>query len=175
MTVSVGGIGAVMGAFGAEKLGRWFGPGPFVIWSTIIAALAAFCFPLVNSGNLGGVIGLALAYFVLSAGGSAVTVFAWTIRQTLTPSLMLGRMNGAFRFVVTGIMPFGAFFGGWLGESIGIRATLIVCAFGLLVASGLSRFSPLQALKTLPAADALGLREPFVAAENMDLKHEGKR
>ncbi len=48
MTVSVGGIGAVMGAFGAERLGRWFGPGPFVIWSTIMAALAAFCFPLVN-------------------------------------------------------------------------------------------------------------------------------
>jgi hypothetical protein len=66
---------------------------------------------------------------------------------------MLGRMNGAFRFIVTGIMPFGAFFGGWLGESIGIRATLVVCAFGLLIASGLSRFSPLQALKSLSAAD----------------------
>ena len=153
MTVSFGGIGAVMGAFGAERLGRWFGPGPFVIWSTILAALAAFFFPLVNTGNLAGVIGLAIAYFVLSAGGSAVTVFAWTIRQTLTPSPMLGRMNGAFRFIVTGIMPFGAFFGGWLGESIGIRATLVVCAFGLLIASGLSRFSPLQALKSLSAAD----------------------
>ncbi len=153
MTVSFGGIGAVMGAFGAERLGRWFGPDPFVIWSTILAALAAFCFPLVNTGNLAGVIGLAIAYFVLSAGGSAVTVFAWTIRQTLTPSPMLGRMNGAFRFIVTGIMPFGAFFGGWLGESIGIRATLVVCAFGLLIASGLSRFSPLQALKSLSAAD----------------------
>lgn len=153
MTVSVGGIGAVMGAFGAERLGRWFGPGPFVIWSTIMVALAAFCFPLVNTGNLAGVVALAVAYFVLSAGSSAVTVFAWTIRQTLTPSGMLGRMNGAFRFVVTGIMPFGAFFGGWLGENIGIRATLVVCACGLLIASGLSRFSPLQALKTLSGAD----------------------
>ena len=152
MTVSFGGIGAVIGAFGAERLGRWFGPGPFVIWSTILAALAAFCFPLVNTGNLAGVMGLAIAYFVLSAGGSAVTVFAWPIRQTLTPSPMLGRMNGAFRFIVTGIMPFGAFFGGWLGESIGIRATLVVCAFGLLISSGLSRFSPLQALKSLSAA-----------------------
>jgi MFS family permease len=153
MAVSVGGIGAVIGAFAAERLGRWFGPGPFVIWSTIMAALAAFCFPLVSTGNLLGVTELAVAYFVLSAGGSAITVFAWTIRQTLTPGPVLGRMNGAFRFVVTGIMPFGAFFGGWLGESIGIRATLIVCAFGLFIASGLSRFSPLQALKTLSAAD----------------------
>jgi MFS family permease len=116
-------------------------------------ALAAFCFPLVNTGNLAGVITLAVAYFVLSAGGSAVTVFAWTIRQTLTPSEMLGRMNGVFRFIVTGIMPFGAFFGGWLGEIIGIRTTLVVCAFGLIIASGLSRFSALQALKTLSIAD----------------------
>ena len=153
MTVSVGGIGAVMGAFGAARLGRLFGPGPFVIWSTIMIALAAFCFPLVNAGNLAGVIALAVAYFVLSAGGSAVTVFAWTIRQTLTPSEMLGRMNGAFRFIVTGIMPFGALFGGWLGEFIGIRTTLVVCAFGLCITSGLSRFSSLQTLKTLSFAD----------------------
>jgi MFS family permease len=95
------------------------------------------------------VVGLAVTYFVLSAGGSAVTVFSWTIRQTLTPSLMLGRMNGAFRFVVTGIMSFGAFFGGWLGESIGIRPTLVVSALGLLVVAGWSRFSPLRTLKTL--------------------------
>src|SRR5258708_34283450 len=138
MTVSFGGIGAVMGAFGAERLGRWFGPGPFVIWSTIFAALAAFCFPLVNTGNLAGVIGLAIAYFVLSAGGSAVTVFALTIRQTLTPSPMLGRMNGAFRFIVTGIMPVAAFFGGGLGEGIEIRATLHGGAFGFLRVYGLS-------------------------------------
>jgi MFS family permease len=153
VTVSIGGIGAVLGAFGAERLGRWFGPGPFVIWSTTVVGLAALCFPLVNTGNLVGVIALAVAYFVLSAGGSAVTVFSWTIRQTLTPNMMLGRMNGAFRFVVTGIMPFGAFFGGWLGDSIGIRATLAVSALGLLVVAGCIRFSPLRTLKTLSLVD----------------------
>ncbi len=36
---------------------------------------------------------------------------------------LLGKMNGAFRFCVTGIMPFGAPFGGWLGNIIGIRWT----------------------------------------------------
>jgi hypothetical protein len=43
------------------------------------------------------------------AGASAVTVFAWTIRQTLTPGRRLGRMNSAFRFIVTGIMPLEQF------------------------------------------------------------------
>jgi hypothetical protein len=64
---------------------------------------------------------LMCAYFALSAGGAAVTVYAWTIRQSLTPNTLLGKMNGAFRFCVTGVMPFGALFGGALGGLIGIR------------------------------------------------------
>jgi MFS family permease len=149
VTVSIGGFGAVMGAFGAEQLGRRFGPGPFVIFSATVVAFAALCFPLVNTGDVAGVIAVAAAYFVLSAGNSSITVFAWTIRQTLTPNSLLGRMNGAFRFLVTGIMPFGAFFGGWLGETIGIRATLIVSGVALVLIAGLGRFTPLMRLKSL--------------------------
>jgi MFS family permease len=143
-----------MGAVGAEQLGRRLGPGPFVILSTTVVAIAALCFPLVHSGDLQGVIALAAAYFVLSAGNSSITVFAWTIRQTLTPSAVLGRMNGAFRFLVTGIMPFGALFGGWLGETIGIRPTLIVSGLALVLISASGRFTPLMKLKSLVVEEA---------------------
>lgn len=152
ITVSVGGLGAVMGAFGAEQLGRRFGPGPFVVFSTTVVAIAALCFPLVHTGDFLGVSALAAAYFVLSAGNSSITVFAWTIRQTLTPNAVLGRMNGAFRFLVTGIMPFGAIFGGWLGETIGIRPTLIASGLALLVIAVSGRFTPLMKLKSLVVA-----------------------
>lgn len=149
VTVSIGGLGAVMGAVGAEQLGRRFGPGPFVVLSTTVVAIAALCFPMVHTGDLLGVIALAATYFVLSAGNSSITVFAWTIRQTLTPSVFLGRMNGAFRFLVTGIMPFGALFGGWLGESIGIRPTLFVSGAALILIAATGRFTPLMKLKSL--------------------------
>jgi MFS family permease len=149
VTVSIGGLGAVMGAFGAEQLGRRLGPGPFVIWSATVVAIAALCFPLVHSGDFLGVVALAAVYFVLSAGNSSITVFAWTIRQTLTPSTVLGRMNGAFRFLVTGIMPFGALFGGWLGDSIGIRPTLIVSGIALILVALSGRLTPLMRLKSL--------------------------
>jgi len=149
VTVSIGGLGAVMGAVGAEQLGRRFGPGPFVVLSTTVVAIAALCFPLVHTGDLLGVVALAATYFVLSAGNSSITVFAWTIRQTLTPSVFLGRMNGAFRFLVTGIMPFGALFGGWLGESIGIRPTLFVSGAALILIAATGRFTPLMKLKSL--------------------------
>jgi MFS family permease len=153
VTVSVGGLGAIMGAVGAEQLGRRFGPGPFVIFSTTVVAIAALCFPLVHGGDFLGVVALAGAYFALSAGNSSITVFSWTIRQTLTPNPVLGRMNGAFRFLVTGIMPFGALFGGWLGETIGIRPTLIVSGLALALVAVSGRFTPLMKLKSLVVVD----------------------
>ena len=115
-----------------------------------MTSFAAFCFPLVSHANGLGILCLTTAYFALSAGGAAVTVFAWTIRQAITPSDLLGKMNGAFRFCVTGIMPFGALFGGWLGSIIGIRPTLVVAAAGLLASSLAASYSHLMHLKTLP-------------------------
>ena len=147
--VSVGGCGAVLGAFGAERLGRWLGPGPFTVWASGFIAVGAFCFPMVSSRDSVGLFGLAVAYFVLSAGSSSVTVFAWTIRQTLTSPDMLGKMNGAFRFIVTGIMPFGAVFGGWLAQICGIRFTLLVSAVGLLVTALVVSRSRLWSLTSL--------------------------
>jgi MFS family permease len=151
MIVSIGGCGAVLGAFGAERLGRWLGPGPFTILASGSTAVAAFCFPLVRSCDNVGLLGLAVAYFILSAGSSSVTVFAWTIRQTLTPVEMLGKMNGAFRFVVTGIMPFGAVFGGWLAQFCGIRYTLLISAVGLLVTAVVISRTRLWSLTDLSA------------------------
>jgi predicted MFS family arabinose efflux permease len=151
LAVSVGGFGAVIGSIFAQRLGAWLGPGPFVIYACGLMSLASFCFPLVSRADNLGIFFLTGTYFALSAGGAAVTVFAWTIRQSITPSDLLGKMNGAFRFCVTGIMPFGALFGGWLGSVIGIRSTLVVGAIGLLLSCIAASFSHLISLKTLPA------------------------
>jgi len=150
LAVSVGGLGAVIGSIFAQRLGAWLGPGPFVIYACGLTSLASFCFPLVSRADGLGIFCLTATYFALSAGGAAVTVFAWTIRQAITPSDILGKMNGAFRFCVTGIMPFGALFGGWLGSVIGIRSTLVVGAIGLMLSCTGASFSHLRRLKALP-------------------------
>jgi MFS family permease len=150
MAVSVGGLGAVIGSLSAQRLGAWLGPGPFVICACAVTSFAAFCFPLVSHADEIGILCLTLAYFALSAGAAAVTVFAWTIRQAMTPSELLGKMNGAFRFCVTGIMPFGALFGGWLASIVGIRPTLVVAAAGLLASCLAASYSHLRRLKALP-------------------------
>ena len=148
--VSVGGFGAVLGSMCAQRLGSRLGPGPFVICACALTSLASFCFPLVSRPDTAGMLCLMCAYFALSAGGAAVTVYAWTIRQSLTPNTLLGKMNGAFRFCVTGVMPFGALFGGALGGLIGIRPTLLIGAVGLLMSCLAASFSHLVRLKALP-------------------------
>jgi MFS family permease len=148
--VSVGGLGAITGASIAQTIGKRLGPGPFMIACVGVCGLAALIFPAVRSGQQIGLSFLALAYFLLSASGSAITVYAWTIRQFLTPPELLGKMNGAFRFCVTGVMPFGAFFGGLMGERIGVRPTLVFLGFGLLLAATACwLFTPLRTLKNL--------------------------
>jgi predicted MFS family arabinose efflux permease len=108
MAVSVGGLGAVIGSLSAQRLGACLGPGPFVIYACAVSSLAAFCFPLVSHSNWIGVVCLTAAYFALSASGAAVTVFAWTIRQAILQASFPRKDERAFRFCVTGIMPFGA-------------------------------------------------------------------
>ncbi len=53
-----------------------------------------------------------------------------SFRQGLCPPHLLGRMNATMRFLVWGTIPLGAFLGGVLGQTIGIRPTLLVAAIG---------------------------------------------
>jgi MFS family permease len=55
-----------------------------------------------------------------------------TLRQQLTPSRMLGRMNAASRTVSWGIVPFGAAFGGFAARFLGLRGPFILSAISMV-------------------------------------------
>ena len=57
-----------------------------------------------------------------------------SLRQAITPDRLLGRVNGTMRFIVWGSRPIGSLGGGYLGSRIGLPATLVVGAFGMLLA-----------------------------------------
>jgi hypothetical protein len=61
-------------------------------------------------------------------------------RLAITPDRLLGRVHGTMRFIVWGSRPIGFLLGGYLGSRIGLPATLVVGAFGMLIA-----FVPLMA------------------------------
>ena len=84
---------------------------------------------------------------------AAVVVYNITqvsFRQGLCPPHLLGRMNATMRFLVWGTMPLGAFLGGVLGSTIGVRETLLVAAVGGSLAFLPVFVSPLRRMRELP-------------------------
>ncbi|MER7753754.1 MFS transporter [Kitasatospora sp. NPDC097643] len=77
-----------------------------------------------------------------------------SLRQQTCPPELLGRVTATFRFVVWGLMPFGALIGGLLGQTVGARAALWTGALGELLAVAPLLLSPLRALRDLPQAGA---------------------
>jgi len=108
---------------------------------------------------------------LLAIGGAAGTFIGFfenvnqlTLRQSITPQRLLGRMNAVARFMYWGTIPIGSALGGVIAESVGLRATLFGAAAGGVLASIPITISPIRKLRTLPeppAEPALPL-EPLV-------------
>jgi len=61
-------------------------------------------------------------------------------------------MNASMRFLVWGTIPIGALLGGALGETFGLRPTLLATALCSLLAPLWIVFSPVRALRVQPAS-----------------------
>jgi hypothetical protein len=69
------------------------------------------------------------------------------IRQTVTPSRLLGRVNSARELTFGGVLPVGALAGGVLAGIIGIRPTMLVSASGFSLSLLWLVFSPVRGLR----------------------------
>jgi MFS family permease len=94
---------------------------------------------------------------VLVAGGLAGTFIGFfanvnqlTLRQSITPHRLQGRMNSVARFMYWGTMPLGATLGGVVAQSIGLRETLFISAGCAAVAGIPIALSPIRKLRHLP-------------------------
>ena len=122
---SLGGVcGSLCAARVAARLGQFGAIGVGVAVMATGDSLVALA-----SGPLAlGAIGL--GQFVTGVGLPICGISMLSLRQTITPANMLGRMNAASRLVSWGAIPIGALVGGALGETVGLRPTLVICAGG---------------------------------------------
>jgi MFS family permease len=131
MVFAVGGISSLAAALAAGRVGRALGMGSTMILGVIIMAGSMFLIPLARDASL-----LALAFLVaqqLGDGGFAIYDITQTsLRQAVTPPRVLGRANASIRFSALGAMLAGSLIGGLLGETIGLRLTLVIAAAGVL-------------------------------------------
>ena len=145
---SVMAVGGLLGSLVASRIAKRFGQGP-TIWGSIAVSIPpAFIVPFVHRDWTLAL--MAVGQLVMWGSAVVYNITQVSFRQGLTPERLLGRMNATMRFFVWGTIPIGAFLGGVLGSTIGIRPTLLVAAIGGSVALLPVFFSPLRTMRELP-------------------------
>ena len=83
-----------------------------------------------------------------------------SLRQSITPGRLLGRVNAGMKLSGQAAMLIGALAGGLLGETVGLRGTLVIAANGVLLAALWLLISPVRTLReTLPEIAPLPVPE----------------
>ncbi len=148
-------VGGVFGGLLAERLARWIGPGTAIRSGLVLEVLVLIGMALtrdaVLAGVMVGVIGFHLVMF------STINL---SVRQSVPPAELLGRVHSAYRLVSNGGMLLGAILGGVLGSAFGLTSPfwLAAAAVGLVTVAVWRVISDREiraALSRPPAGSAL--------------------
>jgi predicted MFS family arabinose efflux permease len=145
--LSTYGIGMVVGALLAGRIIRSFRFGICVAMGPIAGLMAAFVMVLtilIPSPLLAG-----LSFFLLGVGPIVWVISTTTLRQTVTPPDLLGRVS-AINIMAQGARPIGAGIGAFIGGSYGMELCLVVAAIGFLAQAAVILVSPVLRLAHQP-------------------------
>ncbi len=145
--VGSGGLGAFLGAVITGRFTKRFGWGNSLMISSFIAGLAALLIPLA-----GGSRWLAIAILMISQlfGDIFLAIYfinELSLRQSITPDHLLGRVNASFEFLVGGLGTIGILIGGLVGEMLGLRPATAVAAIGMSLSVLWLLMSPVRGLR----------------------------
>jgi MFS family permease len=140
------GFGFLFGALTVKSITKRFGIGRTMIGANFVNIVAIALVPLASGSAILLVALFAASHFLHAFGVQINGINLMSLRQAITPNRLQGRMNASFRFVNVGMMMFGALIAGFLGEFIGLRATLAVGAAGMIVPFLRLLFSPVRNL-----------------------------
>ena len=149
LTLAAYGAGLVVGALGAARVvaalpfGVVVGIGPLSGLAASVAMVLTIWLPW---SPLAG-----LAFFVMGAGPVLWVVSTTTLRQTVTPAGLLGRVS-ALNILAYGARPVGAALGALVGEAYGSEACLLLAAFCFFAQVLIIFGSPVPRLARLPEA-----------------------
>jgi predicted MFS family arabinose efflux permease len=149
LILATGSVGALVGSILALTFAERWGLGPTIIGSVLVECAALLLIPLADGPLPLLVATLALAFFLNGCGLGISNVHVVSLRQAITPDRLLGRVNASYRTLTYGAIPLGALLGGFLGEAIGLRPTLLASGLVLLLACIWVLLSPVRGLDDL--------------------------
>jgi MFS family permease len=148
------GMGTVVASAIGHRVARRIGPGPTLVLGFGICGAAWLLLAMAPVSAYGVV---AYAMMLLMYGFGAVFIFInfLSMRQSVTPARMLGRMTSTMRWLILLPAGPGALIGGWLGEHFGLRAALVFAGVtALLLALVAWRLPVIRSVKILPSVHA---------------------
>jgi MFS family permease len=157
------GIGTIIASVYGNRISRRFGPGRCLTMGFAICG-AGWALLAAAPANAWGVAAFALMLLMFSAGAVLVFINFLALRQAVTPEPLLGRMTSTMRWLILIPAGPGALLGGWLGEHVGLRASLAFAGgTALLLALVASRVRVIRDLRELPTPES---HDDWVGAES---------
>ena len=146
-TLATYGVGMIVGALLAPRIiralpfGRVIALGPVVGFAAALVMAATILTPSVALAGL--------SFFLMGAGPIVWVISTATLRQTVTPAALLGRVS-AINITGYGARPLGALLGALIGGLYGAETCLVVAAIGFLVQAIVILTSPVMRLERQP-------------------------
>jgi predicted MFS family arabinose efflux permease len=145
------GIGSVLGGMAGPKISQRIGPGPALIVGVSITSLGWLGL-LAFEGVLPSIVLFSWMLVCFSWGATLLFVNFLSLRQSFTPTDLLGRMTTTMRWLILLPAGPGAVLGGWMAEHWGMRSSLLAAGVGTLCVALVAWLRPhLKTLKKLPA------------------------
>jgi len=145
------GIGSVLGGMAGPKISQRIGPGPALIVGVSITSLGWLGL-LAFEGVLPSIVLFSWMLVCFSWGATLLFVNFLSLRQSFTPTDLLGRMTTTMRWLILLPAGPGAVLGGWMAEHWGMRSSLLAAGVGTLCVALVAWLRPhLKTLKQLPA------------------------
>ena len=148
ITLALYGVGMIVGALLAPRVVQALPFGQAILVGPYFSVLAAVTMALTLLWPQGWLAGL--SYFFFGAGPIIWTITSTTLRQTVTPSAMIGRVTSINIVVSTGARPLGAALGGLVGVSFPVSVSLWCVVLGFGLQAIIISASKIRTLKRLP-------------------------
>jgi len=148
VTLALYGVGMIVGALLAPRVVRALPFGQAILLGPYFSVLAAVTMALTLFWPHGWL--AALSYFLFGAGPIIWTITSTTLRQTVTPRAMIGRVTSINIVASTGARPLGAALGGVVGVSFPVSVSLWCVVLGFGLQAIIISASKVRTLKCLP-------------------------
>jgi predicted MFS family arabinose efflux permease len=147
LTLACYGAGMIAGSLMASKIVARMTFGNAILLGPFFSVLAAVVMAFTHFWPTPTIAGL--AYFLFGFGPIIWTITSTTLRQSVTPNTMMGRVTAINIVTGTGARPIGALLGGFVGEAFSDLTSLLVVVAGFSVQAIIISLSRVRSLKSL--------------------------